>query len=205
MLKELVLGQAMIFALIASRIAGFVVTSPFPSSHAPPTQRVALVVVLTVFSTAMVPLRLGLPTGLEIIPFVLRELGLGAAIGLVFRVVLAIGAVTGELVSQATGLGAPSLFDPASASQQTVITRIFSLFAVMVAIGIGAHRVVFAYLLESFVALPPGAVFQLGPAAPVLSDLVGSALVEGIRLAMPARSEERRVGKECRSRWSPYH
>src|SRR5256885_14309870 len=23
--------------------------------------------------------------------------------------------------------------------------------------------------------------------------------------ASPARSEERRVGKECRSRWSPYH
>ena len=25
------------------------------------------------------------------------------------------------------------------------------------------------------------------------------------RLAFPIRSEERRVGKECRSRWSPYH
>ena len=25
------------------------------------------------------------------------------------------------------------------------------------------------------------------------------------RAALPARSEERRVGKECRSRWSPYH
>ena len=24
-------------------------------------------------------------------------------------------------------------------------------------------------------------------------------------LALSARSEERRVGKECRSRWSPYH
>ena len=24
-------------------------------------------------------------------------------------------------------------------------------------------------------------------------------------LSLPARSEERRVGKECRSRWSPYH
>ena len=23
--------------------------------------------------------------------------------------------------------------------------------------------------------------------------------------ALPSRSEERRVGKECRSRWSPYH
>ena len=24
-------------------------------------------------------------------------------------------------------------------------------------------------------------------------------------IAPPTRSEERRVGKECRSRWSPYH
>src|SRR5256885_6367300 len=28
--------------------------------------------------------------------------------------------------------------------------------------------------------------------------------IEG-RLKVDARSEERRVGKECRSRWSPYH
>ena len=26
-----------------------------------------------------------------------------------------------------------------------------------------------------------------------------------VLLAILARSEERRVGKECRSRWSPYH
>src|ERR1039458_7887273 len=26
-----------------------------------------------------------------------------------------------------------------------------------------------------------------------------------VRIASPTRSEERRVGKECRSRWSPYH
>ena len=25
------------------------------------------------------------------------------------------------------------------------------------------------------------------------------------RIALTTRSEERRVGKECRSRWSPYH
>ena len=25
------------------------------------------------------------------------------------------------------------------------------------------------------------------------------------RASVPVRSEERRVGKECRSRWSPYH
>src|SRR5258708_38410747 len=29
--------------------------------------------------------------------------------------------------------------------------------------------------------------------------------VENVRMAVDVRSEERRVGKECRSRWSPYH
>src|SRR3712207_9297596 len=29
--------------------------------------------------------------------------------------------------------------------------------------------------------------------------------IEAARIAMTRRSEERRVGKECRSRWSPYH
>src|SRR2546430_14315601 len=29
--------------------------------------------------------------------------------------------------------------------------------------------------------------------------------LNGMDIDSPARSEERRVGKECRSRWSPYH
>src|SRR3712207_1773451 len=33
----------------------------------------------------------------------------------------------------------------------------------------------------------------------------GRAVVVAVGSATQARSEERRVGKECRSRWSPYH
>ena len=33
----------------------------------------------------------------------------------------------------------------------------------------------------------------------------GHALLEGVPGLGKTRSEERRVGKECRSRWSPYH
>ena len=41
-------------------------------------------------------------------------------------------------------------------------------------------------------------------------SFIGSVLVEGDKIAAVfegevPRSEERRVGKECRSRWSPYH
>ena len=38
------------------------------------------------------------------------------------------------------------------------------------------------------------------------SGFVGSALLnEALNRGFEVRSEERRVGKECRSRWSPYH
>ena len=35
--------------------------------------------------------------------------------------------------------------------------------------------------------------------------LNGSLESQVLSFAIPVRSEERRVGKECRSRWSPYH
>ena len=45
------------------------------------------------------------------------------------------------------------------------------------------------------------------PAKKVCTKWAGSALMkdEPLALAIVERSEERRVGKECRSRWSPYH
>ena len=44
-----------------------------------------------------------------------------------------------------------------------------------------------------------------GTVRTVSVDAVNTGLPEAVRLTIKARSEERRVGKECRSRWSPYH
>src|SRR5256886_8487765 len=63
---------------------------------------------------------------------------------------------------------------------------------------------------------PPGAATALAPAPDRTSAFVyqlaaaqyltrTEALLTGFRTESRARSEERRVGKECRSRWSPYH
>ena len=40
----------------------------------------------------------------------------------------------------------------------------------------------------------------------IIEDLIYNLDLKGVRMNVyPSRSEERRVGKECRSRWSPYH
>ena len=40
---------------------------------------------------------------------------------------------------------------------------------------------------------------------PRVASLLKNGLEENGYQTMVARSEERRVGEECRSRWSPYH
>ena len=39
----------------------------------------------------------------------------------------------------------------------------------------------------------------------IVVSAVEDAIVMATRKYYKSRSEERRVGKECRSRWSPYH
>src|SRR2546430_3895108 len=49
-------------------------------------------------------------------------------------------------------------------------------------------------------------VDQLGLPKDLLRNIsIGLLFLAAATLIIPQRSEERRVGKECRSRWSPYH
>src|SRR3712207_7226744 len=52
---------------------------------------------------------------------------------------------------------------------------------------------------------PPGGG-ELAMAKQVVGLKIGASQLAAARLSVNgSRSEERRVGKECRSRWSPYH
>src|SRR3989475_10632886 len=52
----------------------------------------------------------------------------------------------------------------------------------------------------------PGVVIRMGKGLDRF-EMKGATAIVGAGMPTPilARSEERRVGKECRSRWSPYH
>jgi len=110
MLSQLLIGYALTVALVVARISAFVVVSPFPGQGVPKTQRAALVIALTAaaLSTAEpVPRFFDL---VSVAPTVVRELALGALVGLTFRGSLAAADVAGELASHALGLGRSARF-----------------------------------------------------------------------------------------------
>src|SRR3712207_8800518 len=57
------------------------------------------------------------------------------------------------------------------------------------------------WILDNILGSPPP---PPPPDVPELDESREAALTGSLRQRME-RSEERRVGKECRSRWSPYH
>ena len=65
------------------------------------------------------------------------------------------------------------------------------------------------YLITFIVSMVP--IIELRGAIPIAESLGLNIFlyypiaIIGNMLPVPFRSEERRVGKECRSRWSPYH
>ena len=71
-----------------------------------------------------------------------------------------------------------------------------ALAALTTVLALAAHRRAWA-----------AALGMVSGAAVVLAALVLDVSTRTMLLCLliPCRSEERRVGKECRSRWSPYH
>jgi flagellar biosynthetic protein FliR len=186
MLMRLMLVNASLFALLASRIAGFVVVSPFPGANVGRTARVSLVVVLAWVGMSMSPTH-ALPRtfDLELAGLSILELACGILMGVAFRFVYAASEVLGTVLGQMTGLSSPSVLNPTMDSPETAIGRIIDLCAMLVAIGVGMHRVALAAVLESFRVLPVGGVSVLD--APLLQfvDVAIDSFVVGVRLSTP--------------------
>ena len=87
----------------------------------------------------------------------------------------------------------------ATAADQELSTRRLNIMRCGYAfMGVGLAIVKWPILIQNVSALP---VFD----GVVACLLTGMSLLAFLGLRYPVRSEERRVGKECRSRWSPYH
>jgi flagellar biosynthesis protein FliR len=183
--ESLATTYAVSFALSVARVAGFVVVSPLPGEHAPMHARVALVLVLGVLVTPIALVSNGLTLGLGLAVPAMLELGLGLLIGIAFRFVLAAADSLGGLLSQAVGLGMPSIFNPSLGAQDTAFGQVMGLFALLLALALGVHRVALSYLLASFRALPVGGALRLDRSLPVMIELGGAAIAVGARLAMP--------------------
>lgn len=111
---------------------------------------------------------------------------MGVTLGAAFRFVFSGAEVLSQNIAQASGLGAPSVFNPTLETEESAIGEaVAEFFAMLIALSMGAHRVALGWLLESFRALPVGATAHFDATAGAFINIAGDALSVGLRLALP--------------------
>jgi flagellar biosynthetic protein FliR len=186
MFEALALSEAVRFALVLARIAGFVVVSPFPGSYVSHTQRAGLAAVVAWVASGYAPLAPAAPgLDLRLAITVATEVGAGVVMGSAFRFLYVAADFLGTVVSQAVGLSMATVLNPATRGEDAALARVVTLLAELLALGAGIHRVALSYVLQSFRALPVGRTLDFSPTAPLLTDLAVRSIEVGLQIGMP--------------------
>ncbi len=181
-----VLPYALGAALAFVRCGAFMLTSPFPGPFVGTIQRVGLAILLAwVAASALPPASVPPTLDMQLMATAVGEMFIGLILGAVLRFLLAAAEVLAQTLSLASALSTPSTFNPAMQNPEAPLALAVNLLAILVMLASGVHRLVLAWLLESFRLLPIGATLHVQASAGMFVDLAAAATAVGTRLALP--------------------
>jgi flagellar biosynthesis protein FliR len=185
-LNDAILAEAAGFGLELTRVTGLIIVMPLPWESAPKRVKAALVIMLSLLAHGATPPPVGAFVGpLGAMLCVVGEFFAGAAMGFVVRLLVAVAETTGGIIAPIIGFGAAQVFDPGTGEQDSVLTRVFRLMAMLLFVTLGVHRVVISALLHSFGAVPVGSITHPEASAEIMLQLTAGVLESGLRLALP--------------------
>lgn len=180
--------HAGLLGLVAARLAGVAVTGPvFASPEVPLLARGAFALVL---SLLVLPVVAAAPVpdpgaGWVYAPAVVAEAAFGVAVGLLGQLIVLAVHGAGELLDFELGFGIGQLLNPDAERPGSLVGSWLHVLTLVVFLGINGHHVVLRALLETFEAIPPGAVHLPPPAAASAARLLGWVVLTAFRLALP--------------------
>ena len=178
--------ETAVFCLEMVRLAGLLIAAPLAWSFMPMIARAGLVFFLAlVVHQPTEALDLHALSPLSFLLSGIVELGLGVSMGMVARLVLAVGEIAADSIAPIMGLGAAQAFDPALGAQGTVLTRIMRYLGTWVALGVGLHHLLLGAVLRSFHTIPTGSLLNPGLIAPRVITMTSEVLVSGVKLGLP--------------------
>jgi flagellar biosynthetic protein FliR len=183
-MANLVLTFALGFALVMTRMAAFVAISPFPGPTVALQVRIGLVILLAVSATpalGTVPVHFDASA----IGAAFGEAATGAAIGLIFRIAMMAADTLGGALAHAMGLTLASTFDPALGTQTDPFSKLVTTMSMVLAMALGAHRLVIGAVIASVEVVPLGTAPSLDAVFPTTLDWMSRSFDAGLGLAMP--------------------
>lgn len=116
---------------------------------------------------------------------VLKEVFVGATIGLVVRLVFVSASMSGEIISLQSGMSFARFMDPFSMTQVSILEQVKSIIAIMIFFVIDAHHMLIRGIAYSLQELPVGAASLVPSLAGYLVALTGKIFSSAFRIGAP--------------------
>ena len=113
------------------------------------------------------------------------EFIIGLFIGTVARVLIAALDVAGMIISMTAGLANAQVFNPASASQGSIVGALLSMTGVLFLFVTNLHHLLIHGLVESYHMFPVGGLPDSGGMAQMVSQAISVSFTVGFQIAAP--------------------
>ena len=121
----------------------------------------------------------------EGVMMVAGEVLAGLAMGFAVQIGYAAAFVAGETIGNAMGLNFAAMVDPSSGQNTQVVGQFLSILATFLLLGLDGHLMLASFVVQSYVAIPPGAGMLSNDTIWRLIEFGGSLLGMGVTVALP--------------------
>ncbi|RDU57121.1 flagellar type III secretion system protein FliR [Helicobacter sp. MIT 00-7814] len=179
-------ASVLTFLLLIMRFAGVFAFFPFFENQLiSPSIRGAMIFFMALIFFPIAHYNLGQITLIELMIAGLFELMLGFLAGLCLQIVFSMVSFSGEMISFSMGLTMASAYDPVSGTQKPIVAQLLSLLAILLALGLDFHHVVFMLVAHSLDSVPLGSFIFDGKSVGYFVKAFGNLFVVGFCMAFP--------------------
>lgn len=187
-LQEFLTTQVFAFMLTFARLGSAIMILPgigdsFVSTRVRLLAALAMTFVLFPLIVPYLPAQV--PPAALLVTLIFMEVIVGLFFGSIARALMAAMDIAGMVVSMQSGLANAQIFNPAMASQGSLIGAFFSVTGVTLLLVTDLHHLMFTGLVESYELFPLGEMPDTGSMAEFFTLVVVESFATGIKIAAP--------------------
>lgn len=126
-----------------------------------------------------------MPGDIMLAVLLIMEFIIGLFIGTMARILMMALDTAGMIISMQSGLGNAQLFNPAFATQGSLVGAFMSVTGVLVLMATKMHYLLFFGLIDSYQMFPIGSVPDTGSMADMMAQAVAASFAIGIQIGAP--------------------
>lgn len=182
------LDELLGYFFVFTRLGGVMMMLPgFGEVYVPMRIRLLTAVVLSLAITPVVADALPHTSlmGFETLVFMVREILIGFALGIIGRIILSALQVTASLIAYQTSLSSAMIFNPSSGSQDSAFSPYLLMGATALIFVTNMHYQILEAFIKSYDAFPPTGGFPFTDFKEMIVHVIAQSFKLGVKLATP--------------------